>query len=74
MKIFVHARPASREAKIEKVDTTHFVVSVKEPPVRGRANNAIIQALAAYFSLPASCIRIIRGQFSREKVIEIRDY
>lgn len=73
MKIFVHARPSSREAKIEKVDITNFVVSVKEPPVRGQANHAIIKALAAYFSRPLSCIRIIRGQFSKEKVIEISE-
>lgn len=73
MKIFVNARPSSREAKIEKIDTTHFMVFVKEPPVRGRANDAIIQALAAYFSLSSSRIHIIHGRFSREKVIEIND-
>ncbi|MBI2642555.1 MAG: DUF167 domain-containing protein [Candidatus Wildermuthbacteria bacterium] len=45
MKIFVKAKPSSREEYVEKVDDTHFLVSVKEPPVQGRANKAIIKVL-----------------------------
>ncbi|PIV45904.1 hypothetical protein COS23_01900, partial [bacterium (Candidatus Moisslbacteria) CG02_land_8_20_14_3_00_36_53] len=32
MKIFVKAKPLAKESKVEKIDDTHFVVSVKEPP------------------------------------------
>ena len=49
MKINVKAKPGSREEKVEKVDEQNFVVSVKEPPEKGRANEAIRNALAVFF-------------------------
>lgn len=71
MKIFVKAKPNSREEKIEKIDETHFIISVKEPPVGGKANRAIIQACADYFGCAPSTISIMAGLTSREKVLEI---
>ena len=71
MKIFVKAKPNAREAKIEKIDETHFLIAVKEPPIQGKANAAITQALAEYFNVPRAHIRIIAGYTSREKIIEI---
>lgn len=71
MRIIVKARPNSYEEKVEKISDTEFVVSVKEPPVRGLANKAIISALAGYFSVASSRIRIVSGYTSRQKTIEI---
>jgi hypothetical protein len=71
MKIFVKAKPAAREEKIEKVDENNFVVSVKEPPVHGRANAAISKALANYFKVSSSQVRLISGFSSKQKVFEI---
>ncbi|MDP2705675.1 MAG: DUF167 domain-containing protein [bacterium] len=71
MRIFVSAKPAAREESIEKIDETHFVVAVKEPPIQGRANQAIIRALAEYFNVSSSQIAIVSGWTSRQKVIEI---
>ena len=71
MKIFVTAKPASREAKIEKIDDTHFKVSVQEPPLEGKANRAIARALANYFNVAPVRMRLISGFTSREKVFEI---
>jgi len=71
MKIFVNAKPGAREEKIEKVDETHYMVSVKEPPIKGKANEAIRNALAVYFKTGSSCVKIISGYTSRNKVVEI---
>lgn len=71
MKIFIKAKPNAREAKIEKIDETHFVVAVREPPLQGKANAAITRSLAEYFNVPHAHIRIIAGYASREKIIEI---
>lgn len=73
IKIFVKAKPSSREEKVEKVDESHFIVSVKEPPVQGKANQAIRNALAVYFKTGTSCVRIVSGQTSRNKIIEINN-
>ena len=71
MKIFVKAKPAAREEKVEKVDENNFIVSVKEPPVQGRANFAISQALANYFKIPNYQVKLLSGFSSKQKVFEI---
>jgi len=71
MKIFVKAKPGAKEEKIEKIDENNFIVSVKEPPVNGRANEAIRNALAVYFRTGSSCVKIVSGFSSRNKIIEI---
>mgnify|MGYP001557952456 CR=1 FL=1 len=69
MKIIVKAKPNSDGNKVEKIDEVNFVVFVKDPPVQGRANRAIVKTLSEYFHTPN--IRIISGHISRTKVVEI---
>ena len=71
MKIFVKAKPGAKEEKVEKIDAENYIVSVKEPPVKGKANNAIRNALAVYFKTGSSCIKIVSGHTSRNKIIEV---
>lgn len=71
MKIIVKAKPGSREDKIEKIDDSNYVVSVKAPPSEGKANAAIIKLLAGYFDISQSLIEIVSGYMSKTKVIEI---
>lgn len=71
MKIFVRARPNSKEEKIEKIDENNYVVAVREPPVKGRANKAITRALADYFQISPARIKIKVGHASKNKIIEI---
>ncbi len=46
-------------------------VRVKAPAVGGKANKAMIEVLAEFFNVKKSDIRIIKGEKSREKVIEV---
>jgi uncharacterized protein (TIGR00251 family) len=71
MKINVKAKPSSRQEKVEKIDDQNFVVSVTEPPEKGKANDAIRNALAVYFKTGSSRVKIVSGYASRNKVVEI---
>jgi hypothetical protein len=71
MMISVKAKPGAREEKVEKIDETSFTVSVKEPPVQGRANAAIAKALAEYFKVSKSQVRLVTGFSSKQKIFEI---
>lgn len=73
MKIFVKAQPNARETLVEKIDEDHFIVSVTEPPVQGRANTAIVKALAEYFNVASSQVGLVSGFSSRQKVFKIGD-
>ena len=72
MKIFVTAKPNAKEAKIEKLNESHFEVWVTEPPHDGRANEAIIRSLAEYFVVAPSNIHIVSGLKSKQKILEIK--
>jgi len=71
MKIFVKAKPNAKEEKIQKVDEIHFRVSVKEPPVQGRANVAISKVLALHFGIAPSQVSLVSGFSSKQNVFEI---
>lgn len=71
MKIFVRAKPKSKIEKVERVGDNEFVVAVRESPVGGRANQAIIKALASHLKIKPSRIRIKTGHTSRNKIVEI---
>ncbi len=71
MKIFVTAKVKSKTTEVQKMDDTHFIVKVKAPPVDGKANVAIVEALAEYFTVGQSRIRLVSGAASRQKVFEI---
>ncbi|MEK7162751.1 MAG: DUF167 domain-containing protein [Patescibacteria group bacterium] len=71
MKIFIKAKPNSKKEFVEKISETHFTVSVKEPPLQGKANAAITKALAEYFNIAPSAVRLISGFSSKQKVFEI---
>ena len=73
MKIFVVAKPSAKENKVEKIDETHFKVSVVAPPVKGLANKKIIETLADYLDLPKSEVKLISGKQFKNKIIEIRN-
>jgi len=71
MKIFVRVKSGAKKEKIEKVDQTHFVVFVKERPIKGQANKAVIKALADYFKISKSEVQISSGLTSHQKTIQI---
>jgi len=71
MKIFVYVKAKARENKVEKVDDTTYKVSVKSPPVGGRANKEVEEILAKYFNFPPSQVYIVSGFKSKSKVVEI---
>lgn len=71
MRIYVSVKPKAREEKVEKLDETHYKVSVAEPPIDGKANKAVLRALAEYFGVAKINIALVSGAGSREKVFDI---
>ncbi|TSC89275.1 MAG: hypothetical protein G01um10143_656 [Parcubacteria group bacterium Gr01-1014_3] len=71
MKIFIQVKANAHEQSVEKLDEINYRVSVKEPPVQGKANGAVISAIAKYFKVPAGAVRIVAGHTSKKKIVEI---
>ncbi|MFA6272942.1 MAG: DUF167 domain-containing protein [Candidatus Paceibacterota bacterium] len=71
MKILVKVKPKTRIGKVAKKADGSFEVWVKEPPVEGRANEAVVKALAEFFGVSKSAVRIIKGGKSKQKIVEV---
>jgi uncharacterized protein (TIGR00251 family) len=63
--------PGARRTSVEPAEDGRLRVAVPAPPREGRANEAVIAALAAYFRVPRSQVRIVFGRTARRKIVEI---
>lgn len=71
MKIQVRIKPNSKKPGIEKAEDGTWIVSVKEPAIEGKANEALLKAVALEFGLAPSRINLLRGHKSKWKILEI---
>jgi len=71
MLIKVKVFPNSKKEEIIKKAEDGFEVKVKEKPVMGLANRAVVKSLALYFRIPESKIRIVKGFRERNKIFKI---
>ena len=83
MKILVKAKTKAKEEKVELLvlpartlegnitGMATYRVSVKEVPIQGRANNAIVEALARHFAVSVSQVVLLTGRTAKQKVFEI---
>lgn len=71
MLVSVRVKPNSRQPRIEAAPGGALTVFLKSPPIEGRANEELIDRLAAHYNVPKSRIRIRSGLSSRTKLIEI---
>ena len=73
MKLEIHVKPNSRRESVEKQADGSYKVSLNAPPVEGRANERLVEMLAAFFKVRKSSVTILRGQSGRKKLVEIPD-
>jgi len=71
VKIGIIAHPNSKRPRVEKdlLETLH--VYVNEPPLEGKANRAVIEALTKYFKVKRNDIILLTGEKSKNKLFEI---
>jgi uncharacterized protein (TIGR00251 family) len=70
-RIWVTVKPNSKKDEIQRNTQGSYLVRIKAPAREGRANQDLVRALAAYFSVSNSAVRIIHGQSGRRKLVEI---
>ncbi|MBX3248274.1 MAG: DUF167 domain-containing protein [Myxococcales bacterium] len=46
-------------------------VALTAPPVEGAANDALVTLIAKALGLPRGAVRIVRGEKSRDKLVEV---
>lgn len=67
----VHVQPGAGKSQIVGAHGDGIKIKVAAPPVGGAANEALIDLLAERLRLPKRSLRIVRGQSSRQKLVEV---
>jgi uncharacterized protein (TIGR00251 family) len=67
----VYLQPRSSKNEIVGPYRDGIKVRVTAPPVKGKANEALMRLLAKEFRVSLSCIEILKGHQSREKTLKI---
>ena len=70
MRINVKVVPNSKKEEVVKEENGSFTVKVREKPQKGNATIRALKVLSGYFNKPVS---LVRGAFSREKIVEVSD-
>jgi uncharacterized protein (TIGR00251 family) len=71
MRVSITVVPRARRPGVRLLEDGRLRVAVAAPAEAGRANDAVIAALADHFGVPRSRVRIVLGARSRRKVAEI---
>lgn len=71
MKLAIKVKPHAKKTAVEQQPDGSFIVRVKEPATEGKANEAVIEAIAEFFKAPKRTVKIVRGHTSRNKIVEL---
>lgn len=71
MLIKVKVFPNSKQEEVIKKTEDSFEIRIKQKPVQGQANQAVINVLSLYFNVPDKRIKLVKGFRQRNKVFKI---
>jgi uncharacterized protein (TIGR00251 family) len=70
-RLALRVQPRSRKNEIAGERAGKLLVRVTAPPVDGEANEAVRRLVAKRLRVPARSVSIVRGESSRDKLIEV---
>ena len=70
-RLALKVHPRAKRTEIGEVDGDVLKIKVTAPPVDSAANEAVVKLLAKRLGVSKSLVRIVRGQTSRLKTVEI---
>ncbi len=70
MLIKVKVFPDSKQEKIIKKTEDSFEVRIKQKPIQGQANQAVINVLSLYFNIPKNIVKFVKGYRQKNNVFK----
>ncbi len=70
MRITVNVKTSSNKNCVEKISDHYFLVHIKAPPRKGKANLAIIKLLRKHFDRP---VNLVSGHASNTKIFNVEE-
>lgn len=72
VRLAVHAKPRAKKSRIVGPREGALEVALAAPPVDGAANEELLRTLAKALGVRQRDVVLVRGDTSREKLVEIR--
>ena len=73
MRLRVRVKPGAHEEKVSREPDGSLRVSVTARAQEGKANEAVVKAVAGFYHVPKLQVRILTGLSSRTKMLEVPD-
>ena len=73
MRLTISVRPNARQTVVEATGPNEYRVAVKAPAQDGKANDAVVRALAEHFKVAKSRVQITHGHRGKKKLVEITE-
>ena len=61
----------SKKLEIVKLNENSYKIKLDEQAVDGKTNSRLIEVLSDYFNVKKSSIKILKGNKSRDKIVEL---
>lgn len=71
MRIEARVITRAKKEEIEKISENSYRIKVATPPEKGKANKRVIELLSEKLGIKKQDIRIISGETSSRKILEI---
>jgi len=73
MRLRVRVKPGAHAERVSREPDGSLLVSVTARAQEGKANAAVVKAVAAFLGVPKTSVRIRSGLSSRIKTLEVPD-
>ena len=67
----VKVKPNARKTEVIAYQDSVLMINISEPPIKGQANQALIEYLAEIINKPKNNVIILMGFGSRNKLVEV---
>jgi uncharacterized protein (TIGR00251 family) len=67
----LHVQPGAKRTDVAGLHGEALKIRLAAPPVEGRANEALLKFIAAFFGVPLRQVELKQGGQSRHKVVAI---
>jgi len=71
MYVKVRVRANAKREEFEKISETSFKIAVREKALENAANRRVVELIAAYFKVPVTTVRIVRGHRMSSKTLSV---
>lgn len=67
----LYIQPGAKSTEVIGLHGDALKIKLASPPIDGKANKALLQFIAGQFDIPLRQIKLIRGEKSRHKTVEL---